>query len=159
MKKTRAIIFILVATMCYYSCNQNKCDKNIEVDFCPPALFFTIIDSEENDLFFCENSVYDPRNVVFVPADGRGYLQYWNSEFGDKCFALDFREGMTSVFYVEFVPNRIDTIKIESHFAGWFENPPGCRDYPIHKSDLFFNDILIISGFGYCYDIYKIELK
>ena len=156
MKKTMAIIFILVAALCCNSCNNNKC---INADPCPsievPALYISIVDSEGNDLFFGENSVYDPRDVVFIPAGGYGYPKYWNPEVSDICFALDFSEEKTSVFYVEFIPNRIDTIKIESSFEKWIEWSPCCGRYGIYKNDLFFNDIpVLLIDYGY-----KIEIK
>ena len=149
----RTITFIMVATMCF-SCD-NKCKTDFShSDPCWPVFTISVIDSEGNDLFFGENGIYDPRDVVFVPAGGRGYLQYWMPYSGD-CFALI---PSASIFYVEFIPKRIDTIRIEKHFAGYAEYN-ACLSYEVYNYNVFLNNILVLNDIDYCGGTLKIELK
>jgi len=152
MKTKKVIIFILISILAF-NC-ENKCSvKNpdyIEIDPFEPIFSFSIIDKEGTDLFFCVNSIYDPNSIKVVAEQG---ISSWND-----CFYIWIIEGKTNLLYVNFVPHKTDTIRIESHFAKWFEQPKGCIRFPIYKNDVFFN------GEKICIDcdnnqIYKIVLK
>ena len=131
----KTLTFILISTL-FFSCKK-----------CPPSsvepqmsiLFFSIIDSEGNDLFFGEESFYDPHSVKIVNEQGQEKLIVHED---NKCFSIWIVEG-NSTFYVEFIPNRTDTIKIESRFLRWYEEHKGCRLWGIYKNDVFFNNIPI----------------
>ena len=134
---------------------------------CPPsaveprdiAFFFSLIDQEKNDLFFGENSIYNPYDVKFAVGQDE-FPRYW---FGvhemEQCFYLtDFyptREPY--IFYMEFIHNRIDTIKIESRFTGYYEEPKGCQHFETYKDDVFFNNTQICTDCTN--EIYKIKIK
>ena len=151
MKSTKIIIIILFSALCF-SCG-NKCDDYPAIDLTPPIFYFSIIDEEDNDLFFGKDSIYDPYNITLEPEDWRLYIDEWTN-----CFGLLFIEGETSFFYAEFIPNRTDTIKVESRFVKWYEEPKGCPRYMIYKNDVFFNGELICTD---CEEgqIYKIIVK
>jgi len=158
MKTTIVIIFILISSL-FFSCNNNKCPQVSAIYIQPPVLYFSIVDSEGNDLFFGENSIYDPHSVKITVGQGDQQLGGINVNELNKCFSLGTIGGETFVFYVEFIPNRIDTIKTESPFAGWFEYPEGCRHHMIYKYNLYFNNVPICLVCDNNYEIYKIEIK
>ena len=151
MKIAKVIFFILISTLCF-NCAK-KCPPS-PFDILPPVLHFSIIDSEGNDLFFGENNIYDPNSVKIVTEQNEGWL---GIDEWEKCFRLGIIKGKTSIFYVEFIPNRIDTIKIESCFLHWYEEPKGCRHFGIYKDDVFFNNIPICTDCSG--ETYKIEIK
>ena len=153
----KAIIFILIPFL-IFSCKR-----------CPPSavdpelhiLYFSIIDKDGIDLFFGENSIYDPYNVKIIVGQEQEELSQDNNLFindSAECFNLWLNGGKTSIFYVEFIPNRIDTIKVESCFLKWYEETKGCRQWGIYKNDVFFNNIPICTDCFY-HTTYKIEIK
>ena len=158
MKTIKAIIFILV-TFLTFSCKEsnNKCPQVSALSIRPPTLYFSIVDSEENDLFFGENSIYNTDSVKFTVGQGKPQLGGIYVDEFEKCFGLGTIGGETFVFYVEFIPNRIDTIKTESLFIYWVEYPEGCRQFMTYKYNLYFNNTPICMECSE--EIYKIEIK
>ena len=152
----KRIIFILIPLLTF-SCNNNKCPHASAVDIRPPLLYFSIVDSDGNDLFFGENSIYDPHSVKFTVEPGNSQRGGVSVDELKKCFGLGTIGGETFVFYAEFVPDRIDTLKTESFFSGYFEHPEGCRQFMIYKYNLYFNNIPICMECSE--EIYKIEIK
>ena len=130
--------FILVSSLSF-GC---KICPPSSVDPVFPVLLFTIMDKDGNDLFFGENSTYDPQSVKITTEQGEPYEFKVDDRWGE-CFALWISQGKTSIFYVEFIPNRTDTIKVESHFVRWYEETKGCRLWEIYNNDIFFNGISI----------------
>ena len=135
---------------------------------CPPsavepkdiAFSFSIIDEEGNDLFFGKDAIYDPKNVRFTEDQGENWrnVEIVEKNVGlhrVKCFNLG---GYYSpfVFFIEFIPNKIDTIKTESHITGYYDKR--CANLPIFTYDVFFNNIPICIDYSYS-EIYKIVLK
>ena len=135
-----------------FSCN-NKCPPSA-IDFEPKSiqLWFSILDKDGNDLFFGENRIYDPYNVKFtgVVEEEKIPLKFSYVNEIDECFHLYgfYPKEAPYIFYVEFTPNKVDTIKIESYVIGWYEEPKGCRHFEIYKDDIFFNDILICTDYS-----------
>ena len=150
----KTILFILISTLSF-ACK--KCPPT-GADPPDPVLYFSIIDKEGNDLFFGENSTYDPQSVKITTEQGEPYEFKVDDRWGE-CFALWISQGKTSIFYVEFIPNRTDTIKVESHFVGWYEEPKGCRHYPINKYDIFFNGTQICADCHINNQIFKFIIK
>ena len=146
--KTIKIIIILISTL-FFSCKT-----------CPPSavepksikFFFSLIDDEGNDLFFGENSIYDPYNVKFAVG--------FNVHKEHKCFVLAgfYPREEPYIFYIEFISGKIDTMEIENHYIGDYEEPKGCPRFGIYKYDIYFNNTLICTD---CTsdEIYKIEIK
>ena len=151
MKIKKLEFYILISILCF-SCA-----------ICPPSteypkqisFSFSITDKEGKDLFFGENSSYDPHNVKFAVGQEEEVPEYWFSvNESQKCFALNSFYPMEKpyIFYLKFVPDRIDTIKIESRFG----KSERCH-LPPFNIDVFFNNIQICKD---CSDkIYKIEIK
>ena len=151
MKTIRVLFFILVST--FFSCSK-----------CPPSAVeprdisfsFSLIDKEGNDLFFETDSPYDPYNVKFAVGHEERCLYVFEEE---KCFRLlgFYPTGKPYVFYMEFIPDKIDTIKIESRRTGSYEEPKGCIHFDIYEDDIFFNNIQICTDCS-SGKIYKIEI-
>ena len=148
-------MFILISVL-FFGCKT-----------CPPsavepkdiAFFFSLVDQEGNDLFFGENSIYNPYDVKFAEGQDE-YPQYWFSfHKKEQYFYLSgfYQTGEPYIFYMKFIDNRIDTIKIESRVTGYYEEPKGCRHFETYKEDVFFNNTKICTDCTY--EIYKIKLK
>jgi len=152
----KTIIFIIIVTL-FNSCNNGKCDNYSALNLSPVALYFSIVDGDGNDLFFGEGAIYDPHNVKFTVGQGDPQLAGVNVDKSEQYFSLGTIGGETFVFYAEFIPDKIDTIKTESHFTGWHEHPEGCRHHAIYKYNLFFNDVQICIECSE--EIFKIEMR
>jgi len=158
MKTIKLITFILISMLCF-DCAQ-KCPPSA-VDPHHPMLYFSVIDSEGNDLFFGENAIYDPYSVKIVAEQKDDYIECLRIYESENYFVLELAcaKGAFKNFYAEFIPNKTDTIKIECHFVRWYEEPKGCRHFPINKYEIFFNDTHICTDCQIFNQIYKIELK
>jgi len=159
MKISNFIIFILIVSV-DFGCTK-KCPPSSILPP-PPIIPFFITDKDGNDLFFEDNSLYDPKNVKILYFNGEHYqtgipIKFFYEEQGNY-FELNFLSGGKSVYYIEFIPDKIDTIKIESHFVGSYEEPKGCIHFGIYENDFYFNDIEIFSD-SPSVIIYKIEIK
>jgi len=136
---------------------------------CPPsdidpkdiAFFFSIIDEEGNDLFFGKDAIYEPKNVKFT--DDQDWIYWRNVEIVEKnvgfniekCFHLGGYYG-PFVLFLEFIPNKIDSIKTEKHITGYSDKR--CANFPIFTFDAFFNNIPICIDCSES-EIYKIVIK
>jgi len=145
----RTIISLLVLTLCF---GCKKCPPS-SYDADPPVFYFSITDKEGTDIFFGENSIYDPYSVKNT--DGQD--EWIEVDEWAQCFKLRFSLGNTSVFYAKFVLDKTDTIKIESHFLRWYEEPAGCRQFGIYNNEVSFNNTRICTECDY--QVYKIKPK
>jgi len=155
MKTISKIILFLISIQ-LFSCNQ--CPPTGAEPF-DPIFSFSLVDKDGIDLFFGIDCIYNPDSLK-ITIDHNCSSQYWYLEVDnklEKCFNLYFPQGTNSIFYIEFVPNEIDTLKIESHFVKWYEEPEGCKHFPVYKNDLFFNNDLICSNCSG--EIYKIIIE
>jgi hypothetical protein len=164
MKHTIKIIVLMSALSMIAGCNdKKKCDDYPPIDIRESELRFSVIDKEGRDLFFGKDSVYDPHNVKIINEQGGASTGWMFVDKQRECFKLLFFPMIRANFlYIEFIPDRIDTMKIESRKMGVFEFPKGCPRYEIFEYDFFFNDSVICTtcACGYSDDkIYKIELK
>jgi len=155
MKKT--IIYILISTL-LFSCNRCP-PSSAEVDPKDPILFFSIIDGKENDLFFGEESKYDPQKVEISNAPGETSND-WQLMVDEErqCFKIWIDQGKTSILYVEFIPGRVEKMKIESRFLRWYEEKKGCRLWGIYKNDFFINNNVTICTDCPLESYYKIKI-
>jgi len=152
MKTKRLAIIFLIFALCFSCriCPPSAVEPQI------PRLLFSIMDEEGNDLFFGDNSIYDPYTVKITSASGESW---YIDVIVEKCFILRFSQNKTSTFNVVFVPNRIDTIKIESRKMGFYVEHANCPPvFDIYSNNVFFNDSLVCTD---CCDreIYKLLLK
>ena len=152
MKTIRVIIFMLILSL-FFSCK--RCPPSSS-DPKEPVFCFTITDEDGNDLFFGENSIYDPHSVKVTAAQEES--QQSHLIVGEMSFALWIDEGKTSILYVEFVPNRTDTIKIESQFMYWYEEHKGCKLWGVYKNVIYFNDVPVCSENCIDSKIFKISI-
>ena len=157
----KTTVFIFLTTFIFSSCLKN----------CPAepkgfAFYFSITDEEMRDLFFGEDSVYDPHNVKFIRSQEIGEWSWVNVDivnkavgFGtEKCFWLGefYPREKPYILLVELIPGKIDTIKIESRYMGSFRD--GRCKYYRNEYDVFFNNIQFCSDCSEI-EIYKIEIK
>ena len=153
----KAITFVAICIM-LFSCKR-----------CPPSgvepkdisLRFSLINQDEDDLIFGENRIYDPDNVKFTILRGEDeFNASYYINIRDNCFDLCCFHTMEEhpiIIHAEFIPDKIDTIKIESHVTGWYEEKKGCPIFETYKHDVFFNNILV--GADYSGDILKIKMQ
>ena len=149
MKTIKVIIFILISIL-YFGC---ACPP-LAVEIRPLSFPFSIIDKEGKDLFFDENSIYDPHNVKFAVGQEEEFPQYWfQVDESQKCFRLYsfYPRGKPYMFYMEFIPSKTDTIKINSRYG----KSERC-DPPSYNIEVFFNNTLICTECKYN-QVHKIE--
>jgi hypothetical protein len=151
LKDSAILLFFVTALSCDLKCRGYYPDQPP-----PPMLLFSIVDEKGNNLFFGKDSIYDPRGIKVVSRQG-GYGEFYINGWRE-CFSLTFDGENTYVFHIEFIPDRIDTMKIEGRFSHWVEDPQGCQQFRIYKGDLFFNNAPICINCS-THEIYKIELK
>jgi hypothetical protein len=133
-----ALIIFLIALF--------ACDKNSPDDSYRPVKFnFTLIDSLGNDLFFDENSPYDPYGVEIDTTT----FSYKGWSVKDSCC---FRIGGFYIanrpkeqIHIKFFPGRTDTITIEEQEYAEGEQP---YDYNIEFNAYFNSDTVCFK----CYE-------
>ena len=158
MKSIRVLLFILISSL-YFSC---KCPPSA-IELKDISFRFLFIDQEGNNLFFGKDNIYDPYNVKFAIGQEEEFSQslfgiYETNDTGAYFYLGGFYPRETPyTFYIEFLPDKIDTITIHSYTAGYYEESKGCLHF-LYKYDIFFNNIPICTK---CSDreIYRIEIK
>ena len=156
MKRIVAIIGFILIYIFTFSCK--RCPPS-SVDPRDISFFFSLTDKDRNDLFFGGDSIYDPYSVKIAVGQNGEFRQIDISE-NKQCFYLGgfYPKKEPYIFYIEFVPNKIDTIKIESRITGRYEKPKGCYHFDIYEDDIFFNNVLICKNCNSS-EVYKIEIQ
>jgi hypothetical protein len=149
----RTIFLFLIAAILHVSCNK-QCPPSTVTPI-KPIIYFSLTDSTGNDLFFGKDRIYDPQCVAVqncFPFD----MFFVDTVY--KCFKLYLNGGRPSFYCAEFTPGNIDTIKIESRYTGWYEEPEGCRHFTVYENNFFFNNSPVCENCFYT-RIYKIAIK
>jgi hypothetical protein len=142
MKTTKIILLTLIVIM-YFGCDKKHCGPSAVDPVSNIGFLFSVVDVNGNDLFFGTDSIYNPNDVKF--AAGQKKQDFWIQE--NRCFVLScYPVEKSHTIYMEFIPNRIDTIKIKTYFDRYSEREEGCILFEIYKHDIYFNNTLIDKG-------------
>lgn len=150
MKKVM-IVLMVISALCF-RCKSTVIDCST-IEPKDIALKFSVIDNEGNDLFFGYSSIYDPYEVKFAVGQEYEVSQDW-FHVSENCFLLSgfypIRDENPYIFYMEFVPNDIDTLTVEYRIL-----PDKYKCFPFFEYDLSFNNIQVCVNCDIV-EIYKI---